>query len=276
MSSLDQTDYEFLRMNAVAARRLHAPQLTHLEHPIGIWNYIRIANAIARQVPAGRLLDWGCGYGQMTYLLQRRGFNVTPFDIRRSDLVLPDIPLCRDLPLVLTDEKLRLPFDDGSFDSVLSCGVLEHVDAHAGPRSEVQSLREIARILRPGGVFLIYQLPQRYAWQEALMRQLRLGYAHPRRYSVDEIRGMLYATGFQVQWVRRANLIPKNLTGMPERLRRLYSRFSLSLIALDGLLYRVPLLNELAGVMELHARRIPDSGSLPQDGPAAHEGSRTW
>ena len=71
MTGLDRADYDFLFANARAARALNLPDFLHLDQPIGAWNYIRIANDIARQVPAGRLLDWGCGYGQMTYLLQR-------------------------------------------------------------------------------------------------------------------------------------------------------------------------------------------------------------
>src|SRR3954470_17226207 len=80
---LNQADYDFLRANG----RLGAASghyFAHLDQPIGIWNYIRIANDIAKHIPAGDLLDWGCGYGQMTYLLQRRGFRVTSFDIGTS------------------------------------------------------------------------------------------------------------------------------------------------------------------------------------------------
>ncbi len=92
MTMRDQADYDFLRTNARAAEALQVPYFTHLSQPIGIWNYIRIANDIAQQVPSGRLLDWGCGFGQMTYLLQRRGFAVIPFDVGAPDLPLPDIP----------------------------------------------------------------------------------------------------------------------------------------------------------------------------------------
>ena len=93
MKPLDQEDYQFLLANARAGRALGLPDFVHLDQPIGLWNYIRIANDIAHQTPPGRLLDWGCGYGQMTYLLQRRNFQVTPFDIDTRDAPCP-IFLC--------------------------------------------------------------------------------------------------------------------------------------------------------------------------------------
>ncbi len=139
---------------------------------------------------------------------------------------------------------------------MLSCGVLEHVDEFSQPGNEKKSLAEIHRILKPGGRLLIYQLPQRYAWQEALIRQFKLGYAHPRRYTGYEISQMLQAQGFKIESIRHANLIPKNLTGMPEQVRKVYSRFSQELIAMDGNLCKIPFLNTFAGVLELTALNV--------------------
>ncbi len=255
MTNLDQADYAFLRDNARAGLALQLPVFIHLDQPIGVWNYIRIANDIARQA-AGDILDWGCGYGQMTYLLQQRGFRVTSFDIGAPDTNLPNIPICRGLTVVRSQHPTNLPFDSAGFDAVLSCGVLEHVDEESGqPGNELNSLREIARILRPGGQLLIYQLPQKNAWQEALIRRFKLGYSHSRRYTANEITQMLHDTGYQVQRLRRANLIPKNLTGMPAALRRIYSRFSRILIAADGHLAQIPGVNQVAGVLEITARK---------------------
>ena len=262
MTDLDRADYDFLFDNARAGKALNV-SFIHMDQPIGLWNYIRIANDIANQIPPGRILDWGCGYGQMTYLLQRRGFSVTAFDIGPADKTLPDIPVCRGLQVVRTQHPTKLPFEDASFNAVLSCGVLEHVDEFSEPGNESKSLAEIARVLRPGGAILIYQLPQRYAWQEAIIRRFRLGYAHPRRYTAGEIAQMLHRVGFQVKRIGRANLVPKNLTGMPSQLRALYSRLSRPLIAADMLLVRVPLLNQLAGVLEIAAYRVSQDDDRP-------------
>ena len=191
----------------------------------------------------------------MTYLLQQRGFHVTPFDVGEPEASLPDLPLSRNIPPVIRSaHPTALPFSASRFDAVLGCGVLEHVMEGMAGGDEQRSLSEIARVLRPGGLFFIYQLPQRYAWQEALIRRFKLGYAHPRRYHAREIRDLLGEAGFTIQRLRRANLIPKNLTGMPAGLRSLYSRFSRPLIRLDGWTSQLPGLNHVAGVLEVTAR----------------------
>lgn len=257
--SSDSNDLAFLEHNAASIRsaKLHLP---HLDQTVNLLNYMRIADSVATLVPqrAARILDWGCGYGQMTWLLRRRGFDVTSFDIGTDETRLPAIPLCDELKVTYTTHPTQLPFQEQAFDAVLSCGVLEHVDECSGVvGNELKSLAEIARVLRPEGKLLIYQLPQRASWQEALVRRFKLGYTHPRRYSAAEIVGILEDKGFRVTSLRRANLIPKNLTGMPAGLRRIYSRFSRPLIVLDRYMCRIPLLNRVAGAMEIVAVKRP-------------------
>lgn len=251
-----QEDFNFLLHNAQVGKAMRLSNFVHLDQPIGIWNYIRIADNIAAQLPQNaHILDWGCGMGQMTYLLRQRGLRVTAFDVRPADDKLPDTPLSKTIEIIVTQEPTLLPFGQTTFDAVLSCGVLEHVDEHTQPGNEMKSLREIHRVLKPGGKLLIFQLPQRDAWQEALIRRFKLGYAHPRRYTQTEITGMLNTTGFHVTQLKRANIIPKNLTGMPPVLRRIYSRASKLLIALDGVMSQMPGLRAIAGVLEVTARK---------------------
>ncbi|MBV6324131.1 class I SAM-dependent methyltransferase [Duganella violaceipulchra] len=257
----NSTDLAFLEQNAASIRnaKLHIP---HLDQTVNLLNYMRIADHVATTVqqPAARIMDWGCGYGQMTWLLRRRNFDMISFDIGADDTCLPPIPLCDGLNVIRTTHPTQLPFPEQAFDAVLSCGVLEHIDECSGVAgNELKSLAEIARVLRPEGKLLIYQLPQRASWQEALVRRLKLGYTHPRRYSAAEIVGILEGKGFRVSSLRRANLVPKNLTGMPTGLRRIYSRFSLPLIVLDRYLCRIPLLNRVAGVLEIVAVKRPDA-----------------
>jgi SAM-dependent methyltransferase len=257
MNKRDAEDFEFLTENGRIGREKNLSHFIHLDNRLGVQNYIRIANDIVRQMPEGHLLDWGCGYGQMTYLLRQRGLTATAFDVGSITAQLPDIPLCRAVQVIHSEDKTALPFEPASFEAVLSCGVLEHINEGGG--DEIKSLHEIYRVLRPQGRLFIYQLPQQFAWQEALIRRYNLGYAHPRRYTLREITQILNRNGFGLTRAKRFNLLPKNLTGMPQRLKLVYSQFSQPLLTLDKILSAVPGLNQLAGVLEITAQKVDDT-----------------
>jgi len=59
-------------------------------------------------------------------------------------------------------EPVILPFAADAFDLVFSVGVLEHVHEAGGDARG--SILEIERVLKPGGHFLCFHLPNRYAW----------------------------------------------------------------------------------------------------------------
>jgi 2-polyprenyl-3-methyl-5-hydroxy-6-metoxy-1,4-benzoquinol methylase len=97
------------------------------------------------RVPAHqiKILDWGCGKGHITYLLQDRGFDVTSCDVVRDDSTFgQEVPLIRakGIPIIPLHHPSQLPFDDKSFDCVVSFGVLEHV------QSDVASLHETSAV----------------------------------------------------------------------------------------------------------------------------------
>jgi SAM-dependent methyltransferase len=95
-----------------------------------------LAARFAELIPRGhRLLDIGCGDGIVGHLIREQ----------RPDVVVEGVDvLVRPktfIPVRLYDGR-RLPFDDRSFDSVLLCDVLHHVDS-AG-----DLLCEAARVVR--------------------------------------------------------------------------------------------------------------------------------
>jgi len=91
------------------------------------------------------VLDVGCGDGQLTGLLFRRpvraGIDVDRADVGRA----ARSGVYRQ---VLCASAASLPFADGTFASVFSNCVLEHLD------DVDRALREIGRVLRPGGMLL--------------------------------------------------------------------------------------------------------------------------
>lgn len=174
------------------------------------------------------VLDWGAGTGHASIYLSRSGFNVTGYSLQEAfcfqDL-LGDAPyrfIAGD-----ASEPVLLPFHDGEFDAVLSVGVLEHVRESGG--EELASLREIYRVLRPGGVMLCTYLPNAGSWIEALVRLRGVGHAHKYRYNPDEVRSMFQSAGFDIERHKRYGLFPRNRLAqvLPRRLcdAEAFSRF---------------------------------------------------
>ncbi|MCW5882587.1 MAG: class I SAM-dependent methyltransferase [Anaerolineae bacterium] len=229
-------------------RRTHDPHY-YLSADSALRNYIRMADEIAATLWSGaRVLDWGAGQGQMSFLLQRRGLEVTAYDLERAQRKTAE-PLFPEISIEYGTAPIALPYPDAAFDAALSCGVLEHVPYPAA------SLAEIARVLRPGGYLFIYNLPQRWSWPELTREALRMGDTHRRRFSMQDVRDLLKATGFHIETTRRSNMLPKHLSGLPDDVRSAYQRLASGNIALDRRLSAVPGVNRFAGLLEVIAVR---------------------
>lgn len=197
-------------------------------------NQFRLLYRLATQClrPGARVLDWGCGNGHFSMFLVRQGAQVTAFSFDPEPeafaLLSPEQRGRITFVRAGTDDPRSLPFADASFDCVFSVGVLEHVRETGG--SEAASLREIHRVLQPGGRFVCYHLPNQYSYIEALNRLLygRPGsaarrpwkYCHPYRYTGRDIHALCGAAGLCVLELHRYGAIPRNVLGrLPPRLR---------------------------------------------------------
>jgi len=133
---------------------------------------------------APRVLDAGCGTGANLVALERLarpvGIDLAPHALR----------FCRQRGLTRTAvaSTLELPFPSAYFDVVLSTDVIPHeaITDKAAP------MREICRVLKPGGVFFI-NVPA-YQWlhssHDAAVHQ-------DRRFTRCEVLDMLRESGFE-------------------------------------------------------------------------------
>jgi ubiquinone/menaquinone biosynthesis C-methylase UbiE len=103
---------------------------------------------LVSQLPQGaRVLDVGCGTGNQVLHLQQLGLQamgVEPSEEMRkfAEAKLP-------AGAIQNASILELPFPEGSFDFVYSIEVLRYLDSE----DNIAGLREIRRVLKPGGTF---------------------------------------------------------------------------------------------------------------------------
>lgn len=213
----------------------------HLRSGPQMLQYHALADDLAARKP-GHVLDWGCGYGQVTALLCERGVDVVPFDYRET-LSEPTVAALERFPEIqahFSPEPVALPFEDGAFDTVVSCGVLEHVQDPDG------SLDEIRRVLRPGGTFYVTNLPNRYSYTERLARVLGRYYhgqlPNDRVYTKRTAAELVERHRFDVRELRLVHMLPLTVGG-PAR----------PIWTASSVLERVPVLNSVATSIELVA-----------------------
>jgi ubiquinone/menaquinone biosynthesis C-methylase UbiE len=163
----------------------------------------------------GELLDAGMGAGRLCQELERRGWTVSGVDVSEEMLALARerLPGAR---LVCADIE-DLPFPDSSFDAVVATGVLEYaIDRTA-------AIRELARVLRPGGVAVVSvpnvrSLPVRLrrGVLQPIGRVARRALGSRRREppprehlpSLSDLEEILSAAGLDLEKVEHTNYLP--------------------------------------------------------------------
>jgi ubiquinone/menaquinone biosynthesis C-methylase UbiE len=117
-----------------------------------------VARRAAAMMPAGQAVDLGCGPGYLVLKLAQvaPGLRVTGIDLADEMLVEAEAYARRsglqDRVAFKKGDAAQIPFPDGSLDLVVSTLSLHHWSDPVGV------LDEVARVLRPGGSFLVADL----------------------------------------------------------------------------------------------------------------------
>jgi cyclopropane fatty-acyl-phospholipid synthase-like methyltransferase len=114
-----------------------------------------IADAGYKIAPGMRVLDFGCGAGACVESLRRAGYDAFGCDVSvhaaPQAKALVDHGWLREIAL----HPYRLPFDDATFDLVLSDEVFEHVQNYP------EAISELNRVMKQGAVSL-HLFPSRW------------------------------------------------------------------------------------------------------------------
>jgi len=176
-----------------------------------------------------KILDVGCGTGANLLMLSKYG------EAEGVDISEDALSFCRERGL----DKVRLaageelPYEDGTFDLVTALDVVEHMD------DDLAGLREMRRVLRPGGRALLFVPTFMFLWglQDDVSN-------HRRRYRLPELRRVLEQAGFEIERTTYANItffLPILLVRKLMRLTgvKTETENSINVTALNGVLGRV-------------------------------------
>ncbi|MFC1514700.1 class I SAM-dependent methyltransferase [Candidatus Omnitrophota bacterium] len=109
-----------------------------------------------------RTLECGCGSAEVSRHLAKNGYDATMLDISRDGLKIAEMKFAQyglKGTFVMGNVK-KIGFADNSFDIVMSFGILEHFE-------DVRPvIKEMVRVLKPGGVFLADIIPRKFSCQD--------------------------------------------------------------------------------------------------------------
>ena len=207
-----------------------------------------LENVIAGlRLPArARILDAGCGSGRNMLELARHG-TVTGMELSPTSVALARE---RGAGEVIEGSVLSMPFDSASFDLAVSLDVIEHLE------DDLQALRELRRVIAPGGALLI-TVPA-YQWLWSGHDEIN---HHHRRYTRHSLRAVAERAGWREARTTYFNSLLLPVAIMLRVLDRVSTKTTES--SLDLWVPPQPLNWLLERPLELEARVIGGGGRIP-------------
>jgi ubiquinone biosynthesis O-methyltransferase len=168
----------------------------------------RLVLELAGDVAGRRILDVGCGDGELAVELGKRGAQVLGIDASGEMIAAAKARAKMhntDIAFQVAEAE-HLPFATGQFDLVTAITVLCFVDDAA------QVFQEIGRVLRPGGRLIIGELGRWSTWAAGRRLRAWLGsrlWRRGRFRTAQELSHLAEGAGLVVETVRGAIYYPR-------------------------------------------------------------------
>ncbi|HTU14414.1 MAG TPA: class I SAM-dependent methyltransferase [Solirubrobacterales bacterium] len=172
---------------------------------------------VKRLMPAGSVLDVGCGTGVVASRLADEGYEVTGAD--PSAGMLRHLRAADDRVEAVQASATELPFEDGRFDLTMCVAVMHHI---AEPESVRTALIEMVRVTRPGGLVLVWDHNPRNPYWKNLMARVPQDDGSERLIPEAEVitglveGGAVLIASDQLGFV--PDFVPPSLLGLTQRL----------------------------------------------------------
>lgn len=172
------------------------PLYDPLQKLLGVASAHRLLLDQADMRPDLRVLEIGCGTGNLVILVKRLhpdtevvGLDPDPKALARARRKAEGAALPIHLDLGFAEE---LPYPDGSFDRVLSALMFHHLE----PDGKEKTLREVRRVLKPGGSLHLLDLGGAKVRSDGVMARLQQRSERLRDNFGDRIPTLMREAGF--------------------------------------------------------------------------------
>ncbi|WDE95953.1 class I SAM-dependent methyltransferase [Lentisphaera profundi] len=173
------------------------------------WWYKGLHDCLLNFIPSNhaKLLDVGCGTGQFLKLLNDA--NAVGLDFSEQALDLASAKVANSL---VKGDIRDLPFGDETFDTIVSCDVLDCFDDEEERR---QALGELYRVMSRDGLLLL-NLPAFPILKSSHDKAVHVVH----RFRKEELKNLLLAEGFEIQLLSYRNCFLFPLAAMLRLIRK--------------------------------------------------------
>jgi 2-polyprenyl-3-methyl-5-hydroxy-6-metoxy-1,4-benzoquinol methylase len=131
--------------------------------------------AIASAKQSGRVLDLGCGRGELTYFFAQRGFEISAVD--NSETAIAQAKNCFESDQILhkkvqfhCHDVCTVELPERAYDLALASNIIEHLSVE-----EVDTLyRRVSQQIKSDGLLIIHTAPNRWCYQYDYPRRRRI------------------------------------------------------------------------------------------------------